>query len=188
MFLEMSMKLRMVPFAAVALVATLVSQTAVAGQAGVAVSGRLHDSLSGAGLVGATVVLEELRREAVSGLDGTFAFDDVPPGTYHLSVQFEGFSARRREVTVGSSAVSLDVLVDPDLHFEVVVSVSAAPRSQFETFQPTSVLAGQELAKQLATSLGATLESQPGVAVRSFGPAPARPVIRGLDGDRVLIL
>jgi iron complex outermembrane recepter protein len=37
-------------------------------------------------------------------------------------------------------------------------------------------------------SLGATLESQPGVAARSFGPAPARPVIRGLDGDRVQIL
>jgi iron complex outermembrane receptor protein len=78
--------------------------------------------------------------------------------------------------------------VDFDLHFEEVVSVSGDARSQFETFQPTSVLAGQELAKQLEMSLGATLESQPGVASRSFGPAPARPVIRGLDGDRVLIL
>jgi iron complex outermembrane receptor protein len=37
-------------------------------------------------------------------------------------------------------------------------------------------------------SLGNTLENQPGVAARSFGPAPARPVVRGLDGDRVLIL
>src|SRR5574339_497609 len=37
-------------------------------------------------------------------------------------------------------------------------------------------------------SLGATLESQPGVASRSFGPSPARPVVRGLDGDRVQIL
>ena len=37
-------------------------------------------------------------------------------------------------------------------------------------------------------SLGATLESQPGVSSRSFGPTPARPVIRGLDGDRVQIL
>ena len=50
------------------------------------------------------------------------------------------------------------------------------------------MLAGQELTKQLEMSLGATLENQPGVAARSFGPAPARPVIRGLDGDRVLIL
>src|SRR5688500_19155015 len=37
-------------------------------------------------------------------------------------------------------------------------------------------------------SLGATLENQPGVASRSFGPAPSRPVVRGLDGDRVQIL
>ena len=36
--------------------------------------------------------------------------------------------------------------------------------------------------------IGATLATQPGVAERSFGPGPARPVIRGLDGDRVLIL
>ena len=66
--------------------------------------------------------------------------------------------------------------------------MSPDARSQFESFQPTSVLAGQELSKQLEMSLGATLESQPGVASRSFGPAPARPVVRGLDGDRVLIL
>jgi iron complex outermembrane receptor protein len=37
-------------------------------------------------------------------------------------------------------------------------------------------------------TLGATLENEPGVALRSFGPGPARPVIRGLDGDRVLIV
>ena len=32
------------------------------------------------------------------------------------------------------------------------------------------------------------LRRSPGVAERSFGPGPSRPVIRGLDGDRVLIL
>ena len=30
--------------------------------------------------------------------------------------------------------------------------------------------------------------TSPASPSRSFGPAPARPVIRGLDGDRVLIL
>jgi iron complex outermembrane receptor protein len=49
------------------------------------------------------------------------------------------------------------------------------------------VLAGQE-SPQLESSIGATLENQPGIASRSFGPAASRPVIRGLDGDRVLIL
>ena len=37
-------------------------------------------------------------------------------------------------------------------------------------------------------SLGELLKTEPGVSQRSLGPAPSRPVIRGLDGDRVLIL
>ena len=119
----------------------------------------------------------------------SFTFENVPPGTYHLSVRAQGYSSRRTEV-IGRrrGAAPLDRAVDPELHFEEVLSVSPDARSQFESFQPTSVLAGQELTKQLEMSLGATLENQPGVASRSFGPAPARPVIRGLDGDRVLIL
>jgi iron complex outermembrane receptor protein len=159
-------------------------------QAGVTVTGRLVNSLSGDPIAGASVQIDELRRQAQSASDGTFAFENVPPGTYHLSVRTSGYSSRRTEVTVGSTALAAgDLRIDPELHFEEVISVSAdAPRSQFETFQPTSVLVGQELAKQLEMSLGATLENQPGVASRSFGPAPSRPVVRGLDGDRVQIL
>ena len=160
----------------------------LAAQDGTSLSGRLLNSLSGAPIAGATIVIEELKREVTSGSDGTFTFDNVPPGSYHLSVHAQGYSSRRTEVMLASGAKPVDVTVDPELHFEEVLSVSPDARSQFESFQPTSVLAGQELSKQLEMSLGATLESQPGVASRSFGPAPARPVVRGLDGDRVLIL
>jgi iron complex outermembrane recepter protein len=158
-------------------------------QAGASLSGRLVNSLSGAPIQGAMVTVEELRRQTISKDDGTFSFDNVPPGTYHVSVIAQGYSTRRNEVTATAGAPSvMEVRVDPELHFQEVISVGGDARSQFETFQPTAVLAGQELSKQLEMSLGATLESQPGVASRSFGPTPARPVIRGLDGDRVLIL
>jgi iron complex outermembrane receptor protein len=161
----------------------------VAAQTGVTVSGRLLNSLSGDPIAGATVQIDELRRTATSAIDGTFVFTDVPPGMYHLSVRSQGYSTRRTEVAVAATAVSeLQVRVDPELHFEEVTTVTGDARSQFEVYQPTAVLAGQELTKQLEMSLGATLENQPGVASRSFGPAPARPVVRGLDGDRVQIL
>jgi iron complex outermembrane receptor protein len=161
----------------------------LAAQAGTQLSGRLVNSLSGDPIAGATVTIEELRRDTTSGADGTFTFENVVPGSYHLAVHAQGYSSRRTEVSLAATgAARIDVLVDPELHFEEVLSVSPEARSQFESFQPTSVLAGQELSKQLEMSLGATLESQPGVASRSFGPAPARPVVRGLDGDRVLIL
>jgi iron complex outermembrane receptor protein len=173
---------------ACALLAAAGFTTHLTAQAGVSLSGRLSNSLSGAPIAGATVQIDELKRTATSGGDGTFEFTDVPAGAYHLSIHSQGYSTRRTEVTVGAAAVTLELTVDPELHFEQVTTVTGDARSQFEVFQPTAVLAGQDLTKQLGMSLGATLENQPGVASRSFGPAPARPVIRGLDGDRVQIL
>jgi iron complex outermembrane receptor protein len=181
------MYFRTLVFACAVLAAALSCPTSASAQAGATLSGRLVNSLSGDPIAGAAVQIEELRRQAVSQADGTFTIDNVPAGTYHVSVISDGYSSRRTEVRV-PAAGPIELPVDPELHFEEVVSVAAESRSQFDAFQPTAVLAGQELSKQLEMSLGATLENQPGVASRSFGPAPARPVIRGLDGDRVLIL
>src|SRR5688572_17216710 len=151
--------------------------------------GRLVNSLNGDLIAGAAVVIDELKREVVSGPDGTFRFDNIAPGTYHVWVRAQGYSSRRTEIAVPTAGgAPVDLRVEFDLHFQEVASVSAEVRSQFDAFQPTSVLSGQELTKQLESSLGATLENQPGIASRSFGPSPSRPVIRGLDGDRVQIL
>lgn len=168
---------------AMALSASLTAQT------GVTLSGRLLNSLSGDPIASATVRIDELNRQVLSAADGTFSFPNVPAGTYHLSVRTPGYSTRRTQVTVSATAAApRDVLVDPELHFEQQTTVTGDLRSQFEVYQPTAVLAGQDLQKNLAMSLGETLESQPGVAVRSYGPASTRPVIRGMDGDRVQIL
>ena len=45
-----------------------------------------------------------------------------------------------------------------------------------------------EIAENLSTALGEVLDGQSGVSKRSFGAGPSRPVIRGFDGDRVLVL
>ena len=92
------------------------------------------------------------------------------------------------EAAVGNTPATLNLAVDFDLHFTEVLSVSPNARPQFESYQATTVLDGQELAKNLEATIGATLSEAPGVALREFGPGPARPVIRGLDGDRVAVL
>lgn len=182
------MHVRSVAGACAVLAAALAFHVPLGAQGGVTLAGRLLNSLTGTAIAGATVQIDELKRQTTTGADGSFTFENVPPGSYHLSVHTSGYSSRRTEVAVGSAAANVDVTVDPDLHFEEVVTVAGESRSQFETFQPTAVLSGQELTKQIEMSLGGTLESQPGVAARSFGPAPSRPVIRGLSGDRVQIL
>jgi iron complex outermembrane receptor protein len=157
------------------------------GQTGSFITGKVTRD-NGEAMAGAAVVVEEVKREVRTGADGTYRFDNIPPGNYHLSVRAEGYSTRRTEVAVGAQGATLDLIVELDLHFAEVVSVSPSARAQFESYQPTSVLAGQELQKQIEATLGATLQAEPGVAMRSFGVGPARPVIRGLDGDRVAVL
>jgi iron complex outermembrane receptor protein len=179
--------LRTVPrfLAGLALAATL--PTAAHAQSGT-LTGKVTRAGSGEPMGGAAVVLEELRREARTGEDGAYRFEGLPPGEYHVSVRADGYSSRRAEVTVASDAATLDMEVDLDLHFAEVLSVSPNPRPQFESYQPTSVLSNEDLQRQLQDTIGATLQNEPGVTMRSVGPGPARPVIRGLDGDRVLVL
>jgi iron complex outermembrane receptor protein len=159
-----------------------------AAQQGVTIQGHLYNALSQDPIADAVVTLQELNREARSGPDGRYGFENVPPGNYHLVVRAQGYQEQRTEVTVGNVPLAFDIQVGPELHFTEVLSVSPQARDQFEAYQPTTVLSGQDLAKELQGTLGAALESQPGIAERSFGPGPSRPVIRGLDGDRVLIL
>jgi len=66
--------------------------------------------------------------------------------------------------------------------------VIAHPLSSEGLAQPTIVLEGDALARNLATTLGETLINQPGIHSSSFGQAVGRPVIRGLGGARVRIM
>lgn len=166
----------------------LVSVVAVSGQGGATIGGTLTNSITGEAVGSATITLEELKRDVRSTASGQFSFADVPLGTYHLLVRADKFMPQRSEVVVSGASVTRDLRIDPEMHYSEVLSVSPSPRNQFESYQPTAVLAGQDLEKERQPSLAETLQYEPGLAMRSLGPGPARPVIRGLDGDRVLIL
>ncbi|MCF8192854.1 MAG: TonB-dependent receptor [Candidatus Methylopumilus sp.] len=53
---------------------------------------------------------------------------------------------------------------------------------------PVSILSGRELSLNREATLGETLNTMPGVAASNFGPNSSRPVIRGLDAERVRIM
>lgn len=68
------------------------------------------------------------------------------------------------------------------------VVVTGNPLGSTKIAAPVSVLAGDGLVLRRASSLGETLSGLPGVSSTYFGPNASRPVVRGLDGDRVRIL
>ena len=68
------------------------------------------------------------------------------------------------------------------------VVVTGNPLRGNDLAAPISVLSGDELVLKRAGSLGETLNGLPGVSSSYFGPNANRPMIRGLDGDRVRVL
>ena len=71
---------------------------------------------------------------------------------------------------------------------EVVVRATPLARNLEELSQSATVLKGNSLQREASSSLGDTLARQPGLANASFGQNVGRPVIRGMQGQRVGVL
>lgn len=70
----------------------------------------------------------------------------------------------------------------------VTVSASALALGSDQMSTPVSVLAGDEVVRRRAATLGETLAGEPGIAASHFGAGASRPIIRGMDGPRVKLL
>ncbi len=68
------------------------------------------------------------------------------------------------------------------------VTVTGNPLGATDFIAPAAQYSGPELLLRSKTTLGETLDGTPGVSSTYFGPNASRPVIRGLDGDRIRIL
>jgi iron complex outermembrane recepter protein len=87
-----------------------------------------------------------------------------------------------------SAYVTFELEPSPLVIPGLVITGTLTERSARETLRPVNVMSGDELQRRLQSTVAATLASEPGLATTGMGPATARPVIRGLSGDRVLLL
>lgn len=94
-------------------------------------------------------------------------------------------------VSLRAVALAAALAACPSVHAQSTlpeVVVTGNPLRSPEIAAPSSVLRGDELVLRRGSSLGETLSAQPGVSSTYFGPNADRPVIRGLDGERVRML
>ncbi|MGD9833761.1 MAG: hypothetical protein AB7U92_13525, partial [Piscinibacter sp.] len=94
---------------------------------------------------------------------------------------------RRTAVALAVAAFALAAQAQSGTTLDPVV-VTGNPLRSSELATPVSTLAGDGLVLRRASSLAETIADQPGMAATWFGPNANRPVIRGLDGDRVRML
>lgn len=139
----------------------------------------------------AYVHLEEINRSTTTDRNGTFRFQNVPAGTYIISVHRIGFKTYTREIEYdGTDSNLLDIRMQPQniSGEEITVTGSRQQTGGARLEHASTKIIGEELRRNLGSTLSETLTNQAGFSERSSGPAPGRPVIRGLGDERVLIL
>jgi iron complex outermembrane recepter protein len=68
------------------------------------------------------------------------------------------------------------------------IVITGNPFERASAGLPWSVLFGDELAQRQSGTLGETLNGLPGISSTYFGPNSSRPIIRGLDSERIRVL
>ena len=71
---------------------------------------------------------------------------------------------------------------------EEIVVTAALPVARVDALSGVAVLKGEKLTAAIRPSIGETLAHTPGVTASSFGPNASRPILRGLEGERVRVL
>jgi iron complex outermembrane receptor protein len=155
-----------------------------------AITGKVTLEATGDGVHHATVMIVQLRRSMQTDQQGNYSFKDVPAGNYEMLAHMHPFSDERRKVRVnggGASTLDFRLKIAP-VHDQITVTATGQEEAALGAIQSVAIIENMDLTAKSAVSLGEVLDREPGVSKRSSGPGSSRPVVRGFDGDRVLIL
>ena len=155
-----------------------------------ALAGHVIDAESGQAVGWTTVVIEELERARMSDAEGYFFFANVPAGEHVLQSLHVGYREERFKVeVVAGDTTHVDLVIGHESLQVEGILIEGERKSPVSPLQaPEVVFSGSKLRQNLSRTIAETIAYEPGIAQRSMGPAPARPVLRGLGGDRLLMV
>ena len=151
--------------------------------------GEVVEKLRHAQLGAVTVRIKGLEESVRTDASGQFKFDAVPEGQQTLQFLKVGYQLFEQVVDVNASTPYLDIELAA-LPFQLNTIEVYGSNRYLSQFEETTDLAldEEELQRRLGMTLATTLADEIGISQRTMGRAVARPVIRGLGGDRLLIL
>jgi iron complex outermembrane receptor protein len=136
------------------------------------------------------ITISRLNRSTETDDSGVYEFQNVPPGTYEIIAHLDRIPdvVETVSVTAGATTTADIRILLTTRREEVTVTATGAEETSFNSIQSVTSLSSVQIIEKNSQSLGEALDHELGVAKRSSGPGNARPVIRGFDSDRVLVV
>ena len=177
-------------FVVTSIIGLLLVLTVSAGATTGSLTGQARDNDTGEPVGWVLLVVEGLDRARSADAEGHFAFRDLPAGDYVLKTLRIGYREARFpfSIRIGTTTWLELKLGHTPLETEALIVVGETTRTISELREPEVVFTGKKLRQHLSRTIAETIDHEPGITQRSMGPAPSRPVLRGLGGDRLLVL
>jgi iron complex outermembrane recepter protein len=136
------------------------------------------------------IAIPALHKGTVTDVDGKFAFEKIPSGIYTATFDCIGFKKESRVVNLAAGGTTLKIVlhVSPLQFSGVTVTATPQPTDALTTPQAVSVLEGAQLNQLRGQTVIQSLAKSPGVSLYTTGAGIAKPVIRGLTSQRVLVV
>lgn len=154
------------------------------------ISGIVLDGATHRVIAGAHVKLDDTEIGTSTDASGKFSFTNVPFGTHVLHVSHVGYRTVHYKIELlspSSTGIIIHLYTVPIETPSVVITGEHADSWFDDLHTANNVLRGRDLERDMGLSVASTLRNETGLAIRSMGPAPSRPVIRGLGQDRITI-
>ncbi len=153
------------------------------------ITGSVTDS-SGTPISKVTVNIPAIDRATVTNDAGFYTINRLPRGSYTISFSCIGFASVVRTIEVTVDTTRLDIVLQAQSFEMNSITVTATPQPTDALYSPQSVtiMRDRELQQKRGETVGETIASTPGVTMFTTGSNIAKPVIRGLSSQRVLVV
>jgi iron complex outermembrane receptor protein len=137
----------------------------------------------------ASILIIETNRGVMSHENGRFVIGQLMPGTYTFRASRIGYDPFIVVGTVvAGDTLALRFEMAPTVYRSRLIEIVGQRENSGSDVDVDRIIGGRALRQQLSRTLAETMTNEPGMSQSTMGPAPARPVLRGLAGDRLLIL
>jgi len=137
---------------------------------------------------GALVKINGSEQSAITNANGFFTLSALTKGKIELHTSAENHAHNNQYIIINKDDISgVKIMLSPSVMEVLDVYATPLHTSTIESALPVNVIAGDELKLKQASTLGETLKNEVGVHSSFYGSVASSPIIRGLDGPRVLI-
>lgn len=153
-------------------------------------SGTITDKTDGKPIIGATVNIPDLRKGAITDVNGKYSFANVPKGVFLVQVTYIGYLTVNQRVDFSKTSVFDVKMQTSSLEAGEVVITGVSKATEIKRSPVPMVAVGKAYLEQRAASgnIIDQIATLPGVSAVTTGPNVSKPFIHGLGYNRVITL